>query len=169
MDVSVLFNVWDPPKDRVRQLRFNWTKDFPANTEAELELAFGYMIGLVYMRALLGIDTISVITSYNGPIRTITSDKPNAFPPVVDRLIGSVLPLPYPNEPVNEYLTKVRVKARTMNYFVILSLFTAGQVYQFNNLTFLQGFLSVLAGFQQPITEHIVGIYDRNGVQYNIQ
>jgi len=169
MNISVRFNVYDPPapRERIPQLRFSWTKEFQSDIEDEsiLELALGYIYALTLVRRGLS----STIITFNGE----TTNNPFRFVPLRQRIIGHLKNPPKLGESPKHYVRRTRIQIPTMNYILLVSPDGTEEglvdVLQFNHLTFLQGFLSVLAGFQQHPIKYIVTIYDINGVEYTIR
>lgn len=173
MSFRVTFSILGNHQGGRRGIVTSWTKTFPANTEDEAELAIGYIIGLGKLRGLFGIDRVRMVVEQYAPEgqgRMMASDILTNFAPINDRLIGFVVDAPEPEEPFLQYVDRIGTRTpNPMNYNVILMKPEAevALVYQFNHLTFLQGYLSVLTTANFP--NDIAAIYDRNGNQYEIQ
>ena len=172
MSVSITVSILDPHTPWRDRTVTSWAKTFRFTTESETELAFGYILGLGALRGFFGNDKVRLIVEQYDldRIRIMASDTFTNFEPINERLIGLVVDAPRPREPFLQYVDRVGMRTpNPMNYNVILMRpgADAAIVYQFNHPTFLQGYLSVLTAANFP--NDIAAIYDRNGIQYEIQ
>lgn len=144
-----------------------WEKRFtsPVPDETLFETAFGYMYGLYHF-----VPPSTITFTYNGNSYDYGS-FPNA-PFYRDHYLGWMNFPPAQNDDVISHLRSQKVREPTMNYIVILDdhydLQTDIGVMQFNHPNFLQGLISVIKWGKAEIEYYILGVYDRNGMQYTI-
>lgn len=165
MSINILYlnNLPLSPGERVKRVRNRWEKSFITNSESELQLVVGY----IYALAILLTDDSGIIITDRDNKKT---NKPLQLPSLRTLMIGVGLDPPKINESLAEYIKRAGVRPFTKKYLLIISpKGNNGPVdcIQFDHLTFLQGFLSVLAALDQPYDKYIIAIYDNTGVKYN--
>jgi hypothetical protein len=170
MNILIRFKQWDrtPDLNRKPYIRFSWEKIFTHQDrdESVLELALGYMYTLILLRPHNA--TISFI--YN-KIKYKHTDFLQ-YRHMRNRILGSNKSQPKLLETLNHYIHRVHSHIPTMNYIIVITRTkhdkTPVDIIQFNNLTFLQGFISVLAGFGLGTINHLMTIYDKNELEYTL-
>lgn len=182
--IHITFNVWDPPHpgERLRQLRFSWEKVFEPHPELTdytkvTDLATGYLYALAimanYHERVTNTSTSMLVRYQTLDGKIVTTNNPLQVSILRNSIIATGVRPPQLAESFQEYIARVGTREPNRRYIIVVS-FTGTDdgpvdVLQFNNLEFLQGILSVLDAFRQPLIRYIVTIYDRDGVEYSIR
>ena len=146
-----------------------WDKTFTSEIDDDsiLELALGYMYTLVLLRP----HGYEIIFTYNG-VRYRHKDFIK-HPEMRRRLIKKKAKPPKAMELFTDYLIRINITNPLMEYIMVVSKYNNEDapvdIIQFNNLTFLQSFISVLSSFGLATITHLYAIYDIHGISYNIE
>jgi len=167
MNITARFRQWnDRHRNKQRRLVFSWDRTFTINDNNtnEYELALGYIYALKLVKP--STSTVDITTDiYPGP----DSEDFFHFPFIKRHFVSTHAHPPQITEKVDQYLTRIRRKL-TMEYLIVITPDPNNEdnvhLIQFNNVIFLQGFLSVLRGFNKPQIDYIVTIYGRDGKEY---
>lgn len=170
MDIIIHFTQWDPHQNhKIEQPIVSWQKRF--NTDnydpARFELALGYIYGLILLKP----HSANLNITFNH-----TNYKYRQFLqlPVVRQYFSDVnRRRPRLFENLTAYIHRARAHTQTKQYLLVISPTHTEEgrvdLIQFNNITFLQGFLSIFRAFRIGPILYIVDIYDQNGIEYTFR
>jgi hypothetical protein len=178
MNIHVRFVVYEEeprPYERLRRELFQWEKTFssPTEDEAILEQALGYILALYLVKPM----TASILVDGNGfglDARMVYRNVLQ-FPPLRQRLVGVGVNPPRLTDTLPVYAEREhfdRFEKTDRQYALVTPIRVDDRpayVIQFNNLEFLQGFISILEAFHAPLVWHIVTIYGPGLAQYTIR
>ena len=169
MDITMHFSQWNLKlQNKPADLIFSWERSFNEKQYYldTFELALGYIYGLFLLRPRTATIDVSINT---------INYKQTEFLQLLnvrEHFLASRVHPPRITDTLIQYLTRIKRQV-TMEYVIVITPNPDDehhvQVIQFNNLSFLQGFISVLRGFNEGTIDYIVTIYGRNGIEYTIR
>lgn len=169
MSISIRFQQWAPQHPTGnRQTVIDWTKQFVAT---DIELALGYMYGLNLLRP----RSTSITIMYQG--KTYKNSEFLRSPMMQPHLLTTTGKYWVYGESLTDFLFRNRHRLKIPYHKQYLIMLTEDDtesenqpltIIQFDNISFLQGFLSILEFFHVPTIRHIVAIFDVKGTSYTL-
>ena len=158
MEITVHFSQWHPnTQNNPPDLIFSWDRTFNTirHLDDTFELAFGYIYALILLKPKTATIDVSINTVNYKHYEYLR------LPNIRQHFLAINVHPPRIDDTLARYLT--RIKRQIIKDYIIVIIPNSNDerhvhVVQFNKVSFLQGFISVLRGFNEGTVDYIVTI-----------